>query len=58
MRAREIREYLDSRNEADRLVCVLHIAGYSARYIAKIVRKPPRPVGKAIAWYADLFGKE
>jgi hypothetical protein len=38
MRAEDIRRYLDERTELDRLVCVLHIAGYGRSTIAGILQ--------------------
>jgi hypothetical protein len=38
IRAEDIRRYLDERTELDRLVCVLHIAGYGRSTIAGILQ--------------------
>lgn len=57
MRAKEIREYLDGRSEFDRLVCVLHIAGYANRHIGRIVRKDHHAIGLIVARYEALFGE-
>lgn len=56
--AEEIREYLQARTEWDRLVCVLHIAGFSVRYISEALRCNRRRVAKVVCRYAGLFEGE